>query len=314
MAVSAPNAPARRRSAWPVVLAALCLSLPLHLSLALWLSGILVERPARVEQAVLIEGAGAAGAQRVADEPASSPEPPPSTPALPMPVPVSAPDARWQLPEVATGAVLESSRLADRAVQTPAETPVASPGSSAISGTSGGGFAGTTFFGTRGTGRRFAFIVDKSGSMNAPGKMERAMRELMRSVGALPDHAQFRVLLFDTRAVVFPDRGFARARESEVGRLDRWLGDKLPVGGTTPMVAFDRVMGEGTPPDAIFFMTDGEIGRDDPAAIIRRVGGRDGTVPVHCVAFGDPRASEQLAEIARATGGQHRFVPLEAGR
>jgi len=297
----------------PVVLAALCLSLPLHLSLALWLSGVLVERPQRVQQAVLVEAAGAGGAEQAPEEPEAAPTPQ-AAPPLSLAAPVAEADARWQAPEVATGAVLDAARPAVQAAPSFADEAISAPGSAAIGAGGGSGFAGTTFFGARGTGKRFAFIVDKSGSMNAQGKMERAMRELARSVEALPDYAQFRVLLFDTQATTFPDRGFAKARESEVARLGRWLGDKLPVGGTTPMVAFDRVMGEATPPDAIFFMTDGEIGKDDPAAIIKRVSGRDGVVPVHCIAFGDARASAQLAEIARATGGQHRFVPLEAGR
>ena len=312
MAVSAPTPPARRRSAWPVVLAALCLSLPVHLSLALWLSGVLVERPERVQQAVLVEAAGtAAGEQAPAEPPEQAPQP---VPALPLATPATVPEAAWQAPAVASGAVLDATRPSGPLGADFADAAVAAPGSAAIGAGGGSGFAGTTFFGARATGKRFAFIVDKSGSMNAQGKMERAMRELLRSVEALPDFAQFRVLLFDTQATVFPDRGFAKARESEVARLGRWLGDKPPVGGTTPMVAFERVMGEATPPDAIFFMTDGEIGKDDPAAIIRRVTGRDGAVPVHCIAFGDARASAQLAEIARATGGQHRFVSVEVGR
>jgi hypothetical protein len=313
-AASAPSISARRRSAWPVVLAALCLSLPLHLSLALWLSGILVERPQRVEQAVLIEAPGgshggeadpAEAAPRQAPEPRSAP-----------PVATAAPtrdaEARWQQPEAAGGAVLDVARSAAPVPGAMDDGLATGPGSAAVGGGGGGsGFAGTSFFGAHGTGKRFAFIVDKSGSMNADGKMERALRELLRSVDALPDFAQFRVLLFDTQVASFPERGFARARDSEVDRLGHWLGGALPVGGTTPMVAFDRVMGEGSPPDAIFFMTDGEIGKGDPASIIQRVSGRDGAVPVHCVAFGDARAAEQLQAIARATGGEYRFVPLE---
>lgn len=308
-AVSAPTASARRRSAWPVLLAALCLSLPLHLALALWLSGVLVQRPQRVQQAVLIEAAGAGGAEQAPEQPEAAPTQQ-FTPPVPLSAAVPSPDARWQAPEVDGGAVLDAARPQAQAFVDGA----AAPGSAAIGGGAGSGFAGTTFFGTRATGKRFAFIVDKSGSMANDGKMERAMRELARSVEALPDFAQFRVLLFDAQAVAFPDRGFTKARESEVVRLGRWLGDKVPSGGTTPEVAFDCVMNDPTPPDAIFFMTDGEIGRDDPAKIVRSVSRGGGIVPVHCIAFGDTRAAAQLAEIARATGGQYRFVPLEAGR
>jgi len=90
-----------------------------------------------------------------------------------------------------------------------------------------------------------------------------------------------------------------------------WLGGVRPYGGTTPVHAFEQVMTDAAPPDAIFFMTDGLIPAEDPAAIIKLVTVRGGVIPVHCVAFGDAEAARQLQMIAEATGGQYRFVPLE---
>jgi len=190
------------------------------------------------------------------------------------------------------------------------------PGSVAIGAGGGtGGVATSTFFGARGSGRRFAFIVDKSGSMagrgqGRPSKMDMAVAELLRSVVSLPDFAQFRICLFDTSANVYPERGYAKARAGETERLAGWIGGTPPFGGTMPKVAFDRIMGEGQPPDAIFFLTDGRIPEEDPDWISQRVVVRGRTVPVHCVAFGDRDAATQLEAISRATGGQFRFVPI----
>jgi hypothetical protein len=309
----------RRRSSWPILLAALCLSIPLHLALALWLSGILTAAPAPVRQAVLIDaalpGAEAAGPQEVDPGPR---EMPPS----PMDLePTTEAEVSWeQTSEPA--AVQDATQSGDQtSLSTDAAGPVA-PGAVSIGAGGGtGGVATSTFFGARGSGRRFAFILDKSGSMTnrgggavGPTKMDMALAELLRSVGSLPDFAQFRICLFDTSVQLFPDRGFAKARASELQRVQTWLQSAVASGGTTPQVAFEKVMGEPTPPDAIFFLTDGRIPTEDPAWIAQRVVVRGKTVPVHCIAFGDADAAQQLEPISKATGGQFRFVPLTGRR
>jgi hypothetical protein len=302
-----------------VLLAAICLSIPLHLALALWLSGILTVSPAPVRQAVLIEaalpGAEAAGPQDLDPGPREMP---------PSPVdlePSAQAEVSWEQAsqpaaiQAVTQSGLEASPSSDAA------GPVA-PGAVSIGAGGGtGGVATSTFFGARGSGRRFAFILDKSGSManrgggaSGPTKMDMAMAELLRSIGSLPDFAQFRICLFDTSVQLFPERGFAKARASERQRVESWLGAALASGGTTPQVAFERVMGEPTPPDAIFFLTDGRIPGEDPAWIAQRVVVRGKTIPVHCIAFGDADAAQQLESISKATGGQFRFVPLAGAR
>ena len=61
----------------------------------------------------------------------------------------------------------------------------------------GGGMAGgASFFGVTSRGRRFAYIVDISGSMKSNDKFPVAMSELKRSIAALPDYASFVVLLY----------------------------------------------------------------------------------------------------------------------
>jgi hypothetical protein len=307
----APGRP-ERRSAWPTLLTALCLSIPLHLALALWLSGILVFTPSPVRQAVLVEsalpGAESAGPEEVDPGPTQMPSMPVSTPTA------AEPEARWSS-EPSADALLDPALQGD-ASSSGDPVGAAAPGAVVLgSGGGTGGVATTTFFGARGTGRRFAFIVDKSGSMarqdgGGPTRMQTALEELRRATDALPDFVQYRVCLFDTSLLVHPERGFAKAREGERARLARWLDGTVPVGGTTPQVAFDRVLGEGVPPDAIFFLTDGRIPAEDPDWIVKRAKVRGRMVPVHCVVFGDEAAARQLEPVSVATGGEFRFVPI----
>jgi len=311
-ALTSARASIYRRSVWPVLLASLALSIPLHLGLALWLEGFVVNAPLPTQQAVLIETTSLMSGVD-AQEPAPVLQPV-SMPALPMESAQPQP-MQWQ-----TSAIAGSNDATQASAFTTAgevdAVPSLAPSVSSISasGAAGGGIASTTFFGARATGKRFAFVVDKSGSMNSNSKMHLAVQELLRSVQALPDFAQFRICFFDTSNIVFPERGFRKARAADVQQLASWVTGIRPTGGTMPKVAFDQVMSDGSLPDAIFFMTDGQIPAEDPAWIVRRVTLVNGCIPVNCVAFGDPAAAQQLQMIANATGGQFRFVPVGGGR
>jgi hypothetical protein len=174
-----------------------------------------------------------------------------------------------------------------------------------------GGGAGTSFFGVSSRGMRFAFIVDKSGSMGEQRKMQVAMNELARSVSSLPDYASFYVLLFSSHYIQPPGQdGWTRARKSNVSYFIRWLNSVDPGGGTNPMPAFARVFSLDDRPDVIFFLTDGQIPGDqnEMLATLKRQSGR---VVINTIAFGDPRSQDLLKRIAKQSGGVYRFVPVE---
>jgi len=177
--------------------------------------------------------------------------------------------------------------------------------------TLGGGGGGTQFFGIESEGTRFAYIVDVSGSMSDNNKIFTAIRELARSVDALPDYAYFHVLLY-SGGVSWPQfqQGWLRARTSQVTRLINWLDTVTAGGGTQPVPAFTAAFSLDTPPDVIFFLTDGQIPENTAAAIARMNEGR--RVVINTVAFGDARSQDQLKEIARNSGGVYRFVRVRS--
>ncbi len=175
----------------------------------------------------------------------------------------------------------------------------------------GGGAAGTSFFGVGSRGTRFAYIVDKSGSMESSRRWWTAVKEMKRSITALPDFAHVHILLYDDgyTAPPFQD-GWVRASKTNLGRIERWLDQISPSGGTIPLGGFTEVFSLDVPPDVIFFMTDGEIPADT-AVQVGLLNSRGRKVVVHCVAFGDPASQQQLKQIAAESGGQYRFVPME---
>ncbi len=177
----------------------------------------------------------------------------------------------------------------------------------------GGGGAGTSFFGVSSKGTRFAYIVDRSGSMGQSRKLRVAMRELARSIGSLPDYAYFYVVLFSADLSVPPmQRGWTRARKTTTRHLIRWLNQVDPGGGTVPGPAFYQVFALDLRPDVIFFLTDGEIS-GFTAADVAGLTSRGKRVIINTIAFGDPASQELLRQIAGQSGGVYRFVPTEGG-
>ncbi len=77
-------------------------------------------------------------------------------------------------------------------------------------GGSGGGVGrgigpGTAFFGAREHAGSFAYVIDCSGSMATRNALDVAKRELLASLDQLPPDAQFAIVFYNLRAVVFTD-------------------------------------------------------------------------------------------------------------
>ena len=192
-------------------------------------------------------------------------------------------------------------------------------GAASLLGGSGGDFgevggmtpggAGTSFFGISSDGTRFAYIVDRSGSMGRDRRMETALDELISSIGRLPDYAFYYVILYssDTETPKF-QRGWMRALPARIGQLDRWSRGVIAAGGTFPYPAFEKVFGLPVRPDVIFFLTDGEI-PPGSAELVRTLNRKGEPVVINTIAFGDSSSQGELQEIARKSGGRFRFVP-----
>jgi len=176
-------------------------------------------------------------------------------------------------------------------------------------GFGGGGGSGTTFFGVQGTGRRVAFIVDKSGSMSRGNRMDRARAEVTAAVWALPDYAKACVLFYDTTVVSPPGfDAFTRLRGASRDDFVAFLAGMRPSGDTSPIGAFRRAFGQGERPDLVYFLSDGEINPEEVDAILAlNASGRPAVI--HCIALGSDAGKVQLQRVAAVSGGSFTFVP-----
>lgn len=161
------------------------------------------------------------------------------------------------------------------------------------------------FFGLRATGTRFAFVVDRSGSMDGL-PMRRARKELMNCIRQMPKHVEVFVVFFDDLA--YPDDGKYRGVDTQnIEELDDWVSSIRANGGTDVKVGMRTVFNEGEPPDAIFLLTDGNFDADTPD-YVKKMNKRS-NVRINTVALVSRAGEYLLKQIAAENDGDYRFVP-----
>eukprot|EP00913_Durusdinium_trenchii_P006276 g5888.t1 len=182
------------------------------------------------------------------------------------------------------------------------------------SGGAGSG-SGASFFGLEAQGRRFAYIVDRSASMNADTpsgrtRMELTQRELDRSIAGLLESAEFFVVFYSNAATPLGSRRiWSDATERKKLWARRELYRAYPDGGTQPMSGFDQVFSLRPPPDAIYFMTDGRFLADVPERIEQL--NRRSRIPIHSIMFGEFSSSADRDEGVSVMMGNGTSVLLD---
>ncbi|MFM7037130.1 MAG: VWA domain-containing protein [Planctomycetaceae bacterium] len=164
----------------------------------------------------------------------------------------------------------------------------------------------TTFFGLRGQGRRFSWVVDCSGSMQGP-PLERARQELLNSLRKLPEGMEFQVIFFDDLPYSFPARGFAQMDAAALAEAEGFVNGIQGGGGTNVMQGMQQIFSQRSRPDTAFLLTDGEFDPTTPEFIQDR--NRGGKVRINTVAFVNRDGESLLRQIADENRGDFRFVP-----
>ncbi|MSR18076.1 MAG: VWA domain-containing protein [Phycisphaerales bacterium] len=170
------------------------------------------------------------------------------------------------------------------------------------------------FFGVVGTGKRIAYLMDKSGSMRDGGRMEAARKELIRSIEELPDFAEVCVVFFDDEKSVWPAHPcFVRMSHRNREALLEWISQVSPSGGTNPLPAYIHVMRCEQTPDLVYLLSDGEIPLESLLGIVAEHGTSKGAA-VNTFAFGGQAEAETLRRLAAECGGSFNAVSGGAGR
>jgi hypothetical protein len=186
-------------------------------------------------------------------------------------------------------------------------------------GNVGGGARGS-FFGIEAVGHEFVYIVDRSGSMNG-NRYRRAIEELKRSVDDLREDQRFFVVLFSSNSTPMlgqPGQGarMLHATKENKEKLHDWLATIGPGGGTNPNSSLRTALKMN--PSAVFMLSDGEFteSKTRRRGGILQAGGSaysiveatGGSIPIHAIAFEDPRSCRNMKRLSEVSGGEYRFV------
>ncbi|VAX42423.1 hypothetical protein MNBD_PLANCTO03-1158 [hydrothermal vent metagenome] len=176
----------------------------------------------------------------------------------------------------------------------------------------GSGSGSASFFGVEATGSRFIYIVDTSGSMAVGGKLEALQRELVKSLDGLLSAADFLIITYNSSASALEGRqSWTDADERGKRFARRGIARLHSSGGTMPVPGFRLAFAMRPPPDAIYFMTDGEFSEE--AAYEIATLNAEYKVPIHCIAFVSRRSEALMRQIASQSGGTYTFVPAPMG-
>jgi hypothetical protein len=171
-------------------------------------------------------------------------------------------------------------------------------------------------FGITGTGSKFVFVFDRSGSMDGYGgaPLRAAKTELRRGIEQLDRIHQFQIIFYNEKPHIFRPKpgppqmiwGDDQSKQLAVRFIDQMTAG----GGTQHLDALQLALGMS--PDVIFFLTDADEPRLSDADL-RRVQRWNKQSTLHTIEFGHGRQSDGrnfLVKLAEQNGGQHAYVDV----
>src|SRR5579872_5861189 len=181
-----------------------------------------------------------------------------------------------------------------------------SDGDGGQGGGSGGGVGGgrgsgiglgAGFFGSKGAGKTFVYVVDMSGSMYGH-RFDRAKAELVRSINKLTAEQKFYVYFFNDKTFALfdpkPAKGLLAASPDNKQRASKWIRMRTPASTTNPNFALQQAL--EMKPDVIFLLTDGEL--DEPEAVRQMICNYNkSNVVIHTIAFENEEGAATLEAI-----------------
>ena len=190
---------------------------------------------------------------------------------------------------------------------------------------SGSGGTGTTteFFGVKGYGTSFVFVLDRSDSMTDldSSPLRAAKKELMQSLQSLNAACQFQIIFYNDSPLLYRSpigrtNGLLFASDSEKQAALDYVRSTVALGSTEHLPALRQAIRLG--PDVIFFLTDADEPRLSSDQLESLTEACSGTTTIHSVEFGvgpNPAPGRWIEVLAKKTRGTFRYVDVtELGR
>jgi len=181
-----------------------------------------------------------------------------------------------------------------------------------------GGKAAVNVFGTQGVGYKFAYVFDRSLSMEGSGRspLEVAKAEMIASLDTLEDTHQFQIVFYNETPKAFNPSGqtgkLAFATEQNKERARRFIGSITAYGRTEHETALELAI--RMQPDVIFFLADADEYTVMGPAALAKIKRRSAGITINTIEFGmGPRQGNSfLMRLAHDNGGQHRYIDVRS--
>lgn len=181
-------------------------------------------------------------------------------------------------------------------------------------GTAMGG--ATSLFGITDAGRRFVYVLDRSGSMSDFGAIRVAKAELKSSLARLDTTHEFQVIFYSNMPIILEPRNtrsdMFRGIATHRLEVERQVAAITPDGGTNHIDALEMALKLN--PDVIFFLTDGAgvtLSDTDLGRLKQR---NNGGSRIHCIEFGKGPSLQSargvrnfLQKLADQNDGQYQY-------
>lgn len=166
------------------------------------------------------------------------------------------------------------------------------------------------FNGTKMSGRRFVFILDRSQSMGGDGLgvLYQAQRELTAAVNQLQPNHEFQIVAYHSRTVTVSERRMLTASDKNKALVKPFMERLAAFGATEHSYGINA--GLAFRPDSVVLLTDGGY-PGLTAAELKQIRKAAGKAEFHCIQFGMgklQKPADFMTRLASQGDGTFRYI------
>lgn len=168
------------------------------------------------------------------------------------------------------------------------------------------------FNGTKMSGRKFVFILDRSHSMGGQGLgvLSRAADELTAATNALKPNHEFQIVAYHSRTVTISERKMLTANEANKALVKPFLQRLAAFGATEHNYGINAAL--AFRPDTVVLLTDGGY-PGLSATELKQIRRSVGKAEFHCIQFGlgpQQKSINFMTRLASECNGTFRYIDV----
>jgi hypothetical protein len=188
------------------------------------------------------------------------------------------------------------------------------PGKGTANGSATGTGPAPSFFPAAGQARSVVYVIDRSMSMGLRGALDAARRELLASLGRLPEHVRFQVIVYNrTAELLAPGADLVEATDQNKRHTAARIESLCAEGGTSHLPALRKAL--SLAPEVIYFLTDADdLNPLEQQAVTHLNRGRCSLHVIELNTSHRDRPWMPLQQLAQHNRGTYRAIDLSVYR